>query len=68
MFCSQSQTNFKTDEVLQDSLGKFYVSYQTDSTTVTWRDSIYKYERVEKLKCKETDSFENNGFRCWCAK
>jgi hypothetical protein len=68
MFCSQTQTNFATDKVLQDSINSFFIRHQTDSTTVIAKDSIYKYERVGKLKCKETGTYENNGFGCECVR
>ncbi len=68
MYCSQTITNFATDKAIQDSVSKFKAKYQTDSTTVFVRDSIYKNEKYDKLKCKETSGYENNGFGCDCAK
>ena len=66
MFCSQ--TNYATDQVLKDSVDNFTTQQQTDSTTVTARDSIYKYESVGKVKYKDIDSYYNNGYGCECAK
>ncbi|MEI6488414.1 MAG: hypothetical protein WCP52_05600 [Bacteroidota bacterium] len=68
MYCSQTITNFAADKAIQDSVSKFTAKYQTDSTTVFVRDSVYKNERYDKLKCKETSGYENNGFSCDCAK
>ena len=68
MFCSQSQRHYEIDPVLKDSVFNFTTQHQTDSTTVTSRDSIYKYERVEDIKCKDKNGYKNDGFSCMCYK
>jgi len=65
IYCSQ--INFDTDTVLRDSVSKFFQLYKTDSTSVTSRDSIYKYESKE-TGCKEAYELEKEGFRISCAK
>ena len=66
IFCSQ--TNFATDSVLEDSVEIFYSQYQTDSTTVTYKDSIYLYQPRAKVDCDESDDLTKEGFNCNCFK
>jgi len=65
-FCSQ--TNYSTDLILQDSVNNFINKHQSDSTTLTSKDSIYKYESVNNVKGSETDNYTKNGFMCVCPK
>lgn len=66
IFCAQ--TNYETDKVRKDSVDNFTAQHQTANTTVTAKDSIYKYERVEDVKCKDKDGYKNDGFGCMCYK
>lgn len=67
MFCPS--TDYYSNIALYDSVAVFRAQYQTGSTTVEERDSIYKYETVRNIKCPQgTDEFERNGYGCECAK
>lgn len=68
VFCSQTLTNYGTDNVLKDSVNSFFLRYTTDSTIVTATDSIYKYESVNRRTCKERKAYESEGFGCECVK
>lgn len=66
IFCSQA--SFLHDEILDDSVQAFYNQFQTDSTRVYSRDSIYKYDRVGDLTYNKSKSYSNAGYYCECAK
>ena len=65
-FCSQ--TDYYADKAFNDSILAFKLRYNTDSTVVDVRDSIYKYETVKNIKCGETATYINSGYDCNCAK
>ncbi len=65
-FCSQ--TDYYHDLILRDSVNAFYSRYDSTRTRTDERDSIYKYESVREIKCKDTEPFEKQGFGCYCAK
>jgi hypothetical protein len=62
-FCSQ--TDYYTDSILQDSVVSFRIRYQSSSTRIDEKDSIYKYETVKNVKCPEgVREFEQKGYGC----
>ncbi len=63
-----SQTDYDTDVILRDSVKAFYTRYNSVTTRIDERDSIYKYETVRDLKIKETEQFESKGYGCACSK
>ena len=63
-----SQTNYYTDKIVKDSINAFFSKYQSISTIIINKDSIYKYENVSNVKCDERVNYENKGYGCSCAK
>lgn len=67
MFCSQ--TDYYTDQALQDSVLTFKARYNTDTSKVDVKDSIYQqYDRMQNVKCGGTDKYISQGYGCSCAK
>ena len=52
----------------QDSVTVYTNHYQSDSTTVVTKDSIFKDDVVKKLSCSQADPYTSKGYYCGCAK
>jgi hypothetical protein len=66
-FCSQ--TDYYTDQNFRDSIRAFQLRYNTDTSIVDIKDSIYKqYDRIMNVKCGGTAQYTNQGYGCGCAK
>jgi hypothetical protein len=63
-----SKTNYYTDALLKDSVDNFITLYTTDSTSVSGADSIYHYETIKNISCKDIPNYQQNGYGCDCAK
>jgi hypothetical protein len=63
-----SQTNFASDEILQDSVQAFYNRHQATGIVVNTRDSIYRIDEHDDLNCNEANRLRERGYECACAK
>lgn len=63
-----SEINFLIETALSDSVTAFAKRYETDTTLVTVRDSVFSKESVTRLKCNETDAYTRKNYFCNCAK
>jgi hypothetical protein len=66
-FCASN--DYYTDQTLRDSILAFQKRYNTDTSIVDVKDSIYKqYKRIENVRCGSTAQYINQGYGCSCAK
>jgi hypothetical protein len=60
-----SQTDYRTDYILHDSVKAFQKRYTTDTTYVELKDSIYKYYEPVSVK-HNVNRYQDSGYYCNC--
>ncbi len=63
-----SITDYYSDKIRENSVLTYMSAHKTDSTYISYKDSIYKYESVKNLTCDQINDYKSKGYGCHCAK
>ena len=65
-FCSKA--NYYTDTIVPDSTRNFLARYQSTSTVIVNKDSLYNTDIRPHVPSADVEDFVKNGYLCPCSK